>query len=63
MDKDCLYAPLKKKCMDIKMNLKDAVFLLGGHDLEMLEISKMLSSKGIFSKYWKGLLVKYIQSN
>jgi len=33
--------------MDIKMNLKDAVFLLGGHDLEMLEISKMLSSKGI----------------
>jgi len=51
MDKESGSAPIKKKCMDIKMNLKDAVFLLGGHDLEMLEISKMLSSKGIFSKY------------
>mgnify|MGYP001270330200 CR=1 FL=1 len=30
-----------------KTNYNDAIFLLGGHDLEMLEIMEMLESKKI----------------
>lgn len=33
--------------MDIKSRVKDFVFLLGGHDLEMLEIKKILASRGL----------------
>lgn len=33
--------------MDLKSGVKDFIFLLGGHDLEMLEIKKILASQGI----------------